>query len=427
MLVASRPIADNARIFAPLLPPAWMQPLHGNIRHRHFDPSATFWAWTDQILDGNASCSKAVSRVQAWCVEKRRPVPSGATGAYCMARQRLDDGFLHSLHERITRTVTRRHRTADLWHGMAVKSIDGSSVQLMDTSDNQASFPQSSGQKPGCGFPIMAIAGVLDLSSGCWLGMASAPAHTHDTRLAARLLQHFGQGDLALADRAFNSYELVASLGQRGAHSLMRLHAARHRTLDWRKGRKIGPNERLVEWRKPAARPTGSPLDDAQWQALPDILTLRLIRFHYENRAGEKARMVLVTTLTDPATHDWVELADLYARRWDIELKLRDLKTTLRLERFEVRPPGMARKTLLMVMIAHNLIRGMLQSAAIGEGLPVEALSFKGGLDLLLVWKDQGYREGATLRIARDNTIFDEFRAIDFRDVIGHAKKPSEK
>ena len=88
-LISDRPITDNARLFAPFLPPAWMRQLHGQARHRHFDPSVTFWAWIDQILEGNASCSKAVSRVQAWCVEKRRPVPASSTGAYCMARQRL--------------------------------------------------------------------------------------------------------------------------------------------------------------------------------------------------------------------------------------------------------------------------------------------------------------------------------------------------
>ena len=95
-------------------------------------------------------------------------------------------------------------------------------------------------------------------------GRTTAPAHTHDTRLAAKLLHHFEKGDLVLADRAFNSYEILAGLQQRGAHALMRLHAARHRALDWRKGRKLGPNERLVEWRKPVSRPSGSTLDDAQ-------------------------------------------------------------------------------------------------------------------------------------------------------------------
>lgn len=286
-LISRRPIADNARLFASFLPHGWMRQLHGNVRHRHFDPSVTFWAWTDQILDGNASCSKAVSRVQAWCVEKRLPVPSSSTGAYCMARQRLDGDFLQSLHERLKQVMTTRRRDLDLWQGMALKAIDGSSVQLMDTPENQACFPQSSGQKPGCGFPIMAIAGVLDLSSGCWLGMATAPAHTHDTRLAAKLLDHFKEGDLVLADRAFNSYEILAGLRQRGAHSLMRLHAARHRSLDWREGKKLGPNERLVQWTKPVSRPTGSILDDEQWRALPDTMTVRLIRFHYENRGGE--------------------------------------------------------------------------------------------------------------------------------------------
>lgn len=376
-------------MFEPLLCPAWMAGLHGDSRNRSFNPSTTFWAWTDQILDANASCSKAVSLVQTWCAEKGRGVPSSATGAYCQARLRLTEAFLGQIHHRLVQSMTARTRAADLWNGMTVKAIDCSSVQLLDTTENQAVYPQPTTQKPGCGFPVMAIAGVLDLSSSAWIAMSPARTGTSDTTLAAELMDHFKAGDLVLADRAFNSYEMVSLLKQQGAECLMRLHPGRHRALDWRKGKKLGSNERLVVWNKPVQKPRGSTLSDAAWDQLPATMSVRLIRFGYENRAGEKAEMVLMTTLTDPASHPWVGLSDLYALRWDIEVKLRDLKTTLRMERFEVRSPEMARKTLLMVMIASNLVRSMVQHAAVHEGLPVAALSFKGSLDLLHAWRSR--------------------------------------
>lgn len=387
--LAQNTIADSARMFAPLLDAGFMESLRVSPRRQSYEESTTFWAWAGQILGGNASCTQAVGQVQTWCAESGRAVPSSNTAAYCIARARLAQSFLEGIHERLTAVMQQRQRACDLWHGMTLKAMDGSSVQLSDTDANQQAYPQPSVQKPGCGFPVMGLVGVLNLSCGAWLGAVVGPLREHDSRLAGEVLTHFGQGDLALADRAFNSYELVARLLARGTHSLMRLHQARHRKLDWRSGKRLSPHERLVVWAKPERQPTGSALDEAAWQALPDTLTLRYIRFGYENRGGDKSTMVLVTTLLDPKAHDWTELSDLYATRWEIELKLRDLKTTLRMERFDVRSPAMARKTLSMVIIAHNLIRAMIQRAALCEDVALQDMSFKASLDLLMAWRSR--------------------------------------
>lgn len=350
--IARSTIADSARMFAPILDPRFMDELGSSVRRQSYDEVTTFWAWTGQILGGNDSCSQAVGQVQAWCAEAGKPVPASNTAAYCTARGRLSEGFLNGVHHKLATGMEGRQRDSDLWHGMTLKAIDGSTARLADTPANQRAYPQPSGQQAGCGFPMIGFVGVLNLSSGAWLGAAPGRYSEHDS-------------------------------------SLMRLHHSRHRALDWRKGRKPGRNERLVEWKKPAQIPSGSRLGQKAWEALPDTLTVRYIRFRYENRGGEKSEMVLVTTLLDTETHDWTELAVLYATRWEIEVKLRDLKTTLGMERFEVRSPAMARKTLRMMLIAHNLVRAMTQRAAIGGGCDRRAISFKGSLDLLLAWKSR--------------------------------------
>ncbi len=259
----------------------------------------------------------------------------------------------------------------------------------MDTPDNQAAYPQPSGQKPGCGFPVMAFVGVLNLSHGGWEGFATMRHKSHDLTGAAQLLEHFEEGDLVLADRAFNSYELVALLLERGAHSLMRLHQARARKLDWSKGRRIGKHQRVVTWEKPKNKPKASPLTDAQWAALPATLSIRLIRMHFEDRGGAKRRLIVATTLTDTERFDGLELFDLYARRWEIEVKLRDIKTTLRMEEFRVRTPAMAHKTLTMVMIAYNLLKALIQQAGHAHAEPPAELSFKGCLDTVRAYESR--------------------------------------
>ena len=84
----------------------------------------------------------------------------------------------------------------------------------------------------------------------------------------------------------------------------------------------------------------------------------------YEDRDRKKRPLVVVTDLLDPVKFLGEELIDLYARRWEIEVKLQDIKTTLGFELVRVQTPEMARKTLLMLQIAYNPIRSLMQKAA---------------------------------------------------------------
>ena len=82
--------------------------------------------------------------------------------------------------------------------------------------------------------------------------------------------------------------------------------------------------------------------------------------------------------------YDREELAAIYAQRWDIELRLRDVKTTLGMERFKVRTPEMAHKTLEMMMVAYNLVKATCQEAAQEAGEDLRMVSFKGALDTIV-------------------------------------------
>jgi hypothetical protein len=382
-------LCELALMFDWVLPVEALQTASKSKRHRHYDDVTTFWAWLSQILDQNESCAQAVAKVQAWRAEAGLPVPSGDTSSYCTARGRLGGEFLGRVNAMIQTRMAANITGEDCWNALVLKALDGSSVRLMDTPENQALYPQPSGQKPGCGFPVMAFVGVLNLSHGGWEGFATMQHKSHDLTGAAQLLDHFQEGDLVLADRAFNSYELVALLLARGAHSLMRLHQARARKLDWRKGRRVGKHQRIVTWRKPARKPKASALTEEQWAQLPDTLEIRLIRMHFEDRGGAKCRLIVATTLLDTARFDGLELFCLYARRWEIELKLRDIKTTLRMEEFRVRTPGMAHKTLAMVMIAYNLLKALMQQAGHTHGEPPSELSFKGCLDTVRAFQSR--------------------------------------
>ncbi len=352
-------------------------------RRRVFSNPVLFWAWLSQILEQNDCCSAAVSRVQAWCLEHELPVPSSETTAYCKARVQLSPEFITAVHQHVIREMQRGVGSEDLYRGLAVKSVDGSSVQLMDTARNQARYPQPSVQKEGCGFPVMKFTGVLNHAHGCWEACLTSPLSEKDFITMRRLISHFGPDTLLLADRGFCSYEIITRLLANGCHSLMRLHQMRERGFTLRKGKRLGKNERLVTWIKPAYKPKSTELSDEEWKLLPATMEMRLISFWYEDRDAAMKKMVLATTLLDNGTYDWTELGKLYATRWDIELRLRDVKTTLGMEALNVKSPAMARKSLAMALLGFNLVTATCRGSVGNHPQNWKLISFKGALDAI--------------------------------------------
>ena len=124
------------------------------------------------------------------------------------------------------------HQAEDAWlfHGQSVKVIDGSTVTLPDTPENQAAYPQLDSQAPGVGFPIARLLVVFSLAVGTVLEAALGPyqgKQTSELALLRQVLDQFQPGDIVLADRFFCSYWVIAALQARGVEVVVRLHQAR--------------------------------------------------------------------------------------------------------------------------------------------------------------------------------------------------------
>ena len=153
----------------------------------------------------------------------------------------------------------------------------------------------------------------------------------------------FKPGDLALADRGFSCYTLLALLELKEIPALFRLHHAR--SGDLRRGKRLGKNDRLVVWKKPKNWERRS-LPLTLWRRIPSELSVRILRYPLR-RAGYRTRVVtLVTTLRDAQRYPAEELALLYAKRWQIELWFRDIKTSLGMEVLRCHSPKMIHKEL---------------------------------------------------------------------------------
>jgi hypothetical protein len=366
------------RLLGPLLPPGLLaQADEGpNSRERVYSVRRTFLGFLYQVLKPDCACREIVRQIQAlFVLQNQGPVDEG-NSAYCQARKRLP---LDTLCRVRVALAAISQKAAPLWHGLRPKVIDGTTVSLPDTPKNQRAYPQPRSQKPGCGFPLLKLVGVFSLASGGLLDYAKGNKHQSELRLLQGLLGHFQRGDLAIADRGFCSYVLLALLRARGSLSLFRLHHSR--PADLRHGRRLGKQDRLLTWLKPPQKPDWLP--QSWWKKLPAQLSVRVLRFNLCRRGYRSQSVALLTTLLDSQQYPAHQIAQLYARRWSIELWFRDIKTSMGMERLRCKSPRLVHKELEMFFIAYNLIRCLIVHAGTLHEMAVERMSFKGAVDSL--------------------------------------------
>lgn len=347
-----------------------------NSRERTCSFRRTFFGFLSQVLNPDCPCREIVRQILALGALAGAKVASPGTSAYGQARQRLPRDSMPRLRCAL---AARADQTRQRWRSLCVKVIDGTGVSLPDTPKNLRAYPQPRGQKPGCGFPLMKIVGVFSLAGGALLDDAKGNQHPHELGLLQQIMDSFQPGDLALADRGFSTYTLLARLGQRQVQGLFRLHHARPK--DFRQGKRLGKNDRLLLWRKPADWQKPRYMAKSLWPLLPKELSVRLVRFTLAIPGYRTQSVTLITTLLDPKLFPAAELAQLCARRWRMELWFRDLKTSMGMETLRCRSPKMVHKELEMFLIADNFIRSLMADAARQHDAPMGRRSFKGTVD----------------------------------------------
>ena len=355
-----------------------------NSRDRVFSLRLTFECFIWQLLKPKTSCREVVRQVQAlFRLHGRGEVDEGDS-AYVQARQRLPRERLEKALSATALAADRRAGPGGQLQGRPLKVVDGSTTQLADTVENQERYPQPAAQKPGCGFPVLKFVALFSLTSGALLNVLLGSLHHHDLRLLRGLWEQLKKGDIILGDRAFGEYTTLAGLPQQGVDVVARLH--HRRKVDFRKAKRLGKNDGLFVWRKGAQQ--SEILSADEWALLPAQITVRIIRFSATIRGFRSRRITLVTTLLDPKLFPAQDLVGLYARRWRLELCLRDLKTTMGMEQLRCKTPDMAEKELLAYLVAHNLIRCLIAEAVARYPVDLERVSFKGSVDALRQYSD---------------------------------------
>jgi len=352
-------------------------------RKRALDPVTTVYLFLMQVLHGNTACQHVV-QFGGWAF---------TDSAYCQARKRLPLAVFHALLGHTAAALRAATAGASDWFGHRVWVEDGSGFSMPDTPELRRHFGQPGNQKPGCGFPVARWLALFDVATGMLLRSATAPLRTHDMALAGGVADELGAGDVVLGDCGFCSYAHIARLAARGLHAVFRMH--QRRIVDFTPGRPQaaakskraraqglphsrwvraqGEADQVVIWYKPKSKPRWMTAEE--YAALPEEMSVRELRYRIEAPGFRTCEITLVTTLLDAAAYPAEALADLYYRRWQVELNFRHMKITMKMDVLRCETVEGVLKELAMFSLAYNLIRSAMVESGRLQGVAPERVS----------------------------------------------------
>lgn len=352
---------------------------HGGLFGLHgvYTTAIVVWSFLSQVLrDGKeASCQAAVARVVGYCEQQGLDAPTADTGDYCRARVKLSVAALRELSCDVADQLEQEADERWLWRGKHhAKLIDGFTFTMPDTPQNQARYPQHKAQKPGVGLPIARAVAIVSLATACVMDLAMGPyqgKETGEPALLRSMLGSLAAGDLAVMDRYYCSFMMIALLLAQGTHTCARKHHLRH--SDFRRGKRLGKYDHLIVWTRPQ-RPKW--MDKETYAQIPEQLVLRELRFQVIEPGRRTRTIDVITTLVDADEYAKEDIAALYGFRWNSELDIRSIKSNLNLAHVRCKSPEMVHREVWTTLLGYNLIRTTAAGAALAHGKQPRQLSF---------------------------------------------------
>jgi len=351
-------------------------------RERRFPPTETTAMFLTQVTSQDRSCRMIVDVAATQRLIGNLPLCSTGTSAYCQARDRLPTTMLSGLSGYVGQALAQQARPEWTWHGRPVRLVDGTILSLPDTQANQAAFPQPRSQRPGVGFPQCRLVGIVCLASGGILNAATSACRgkgSDEQTLLRSIFDTLQPNDVLLGDALYASYFQLCALRERGCDGLFAQHGGRIRTADFRLGQRLGQRDHLIVLEKPKRKPDW--MNAQQYAQAPATLQVR------ELKVGGT---LLVTTVLCAKQASKADLHKLYKQRWNIELDLRNIKTTLGMSQLRCKTPDMAIKEIWAYLLAYNLTRMLMLQAALLVKCAPRTLSFKHTIQMWQAWRADG-------------------------------------
>jgi hypothetical protein len=320
-------------------------------RDRVFTPLLTLRLFVLQVLHGNTSITHL----------RQLSGKDFAAASYCEARDRLPLQVFGGLLQAMARWADQAFAVA-AHIGQRVFICDASSFSMSDTPELREHFGLPPSCKPGVGYPVAKLMGLMDAATGLFSRLLAAPLFTHDMRHVLQLHPMLRSGDILLGDRAYCTYAHLALLQLRGVFGCFRLHQRRATATGFKRWKREG---RIPAW-----------MNAEQFQSLPLELRVRIIQYSLHQRGFRTKSVTVATTLLDEQAWPDERIAELYGLRWQIETCFDHLKTTMKMNVLKCQSVDGVMKELAVYAMVYNLVRLAMLKAAEEQNVSVSRISF---------------------------------------------------
>ncbi|MGH8647546.1 MAG: IS4 family transposase [Gammaproteobacteria bacterium] len=280
------------------------------------------------------------------------------------ARERLGDEPLQQLHDEVVTPIAVEATKGAWYRRWRVMSLDGSTVDVADTPENEKAFGRPGASRGASAYPQLRFVSLVENGTHVLFATQLGSYDTGEQRLAEKVLPKLKAGMLCLADRLFFSFKLWNQARATGADLLWRV----------KKNMRLPCEKRLPDGSY-LSRVYGSQKDQRRQR---NGVVVRVIEYRLEGVPDTEPLYRLITTILDWEQAPANELAALYHERWGIETALAELKTQLRGARMVLRSkrPDLVRQEFYGLLMAHFAVRGLMHEAALKADQEPARLSF---------------------------------------------------
>jgi hypothetical protein len=299
-----------------------------------------------------------------WLMDPSASVKVAGKSGISQARSRLGAEPVQALYEAVVAPIATQQTKGAWFRQWRLVSLDGSTLDVADTADNDQAFGRPGSGRGSSAFPKIRFVALLENGTHVLWAARMGNYKTDELTLAEEVVPALHQGMLCMADRLFPSYKLWQRAAQTGADLLWRV----------KKNVRFDVDQRL---------PDGSYLSQiyptsADRRKRRKAIIVRVIEYRLDHVPNAEPLYRLVTTILNYKLAPAKELAALYHERWEIETTLDELKTHLRGAQIVLRSktPELVRQEFHGLLMAHYAIRGLMHEAALRADEDPDRLSF---------------------------------------------------
>ena len=299
-----------------------------------------------------------------WLLDPSASLKVAGKSGISQARTRVGAAPLKGLYEALVTPIAERHSKGAWYRDWRLVSLDGSTLDVADTAENEKAYGRPGASRGSSAFPKIRFVGLLENGTHVLWAAHMAPYATDEITLAQEVVPALRKGMLCLADRFFPSYQLWQAAAKTGAELLWRT----------RQNARLDVDRRLPDGSYLSRIYTSTSDRRNQRKAI----VVRAIDYRLKDVPDAEPLYRLITTILDPKQAPAKELAALYHERWEIETALDELKTHLRGAQIVLRSkmPELVQQEFYGLLMAHFAVRGLMHEAALQAAEDPDRLSF---------------------------------------------------